>query len=238
MSYTDDGITLDYDLLRSYYPPQNSVNESQNTSSQKNEKIDVVNNENEKGNKKHAKSANMRSMMKKTSTIHYIASEEQETVLNSSTENLKEDGRKSLTRSESKRAAKELKNIELVRKKLKIEGVENESKLENDETEFDSTKETTAHSTISEIKEQIQDAVNLQAIPKTRVRKPPKRGKKNKREKKLVFKACVIERFDEEKKANYLINPIPNFFEKFKTENIYFINRSFYFDPINLSLSN
>jgi hypothetical protein len=37
-------------------------------------------------------------------------------------------------------------------------------------------------------------------------------------------------------KPNYLSNRIPDFFSKFQTENMYIINRAFYFDPVKVAL--
>ena len=239
MNYTDNGILLDYDLLKSCFPLHPTYEETIDISPLKTEKINVINDESEKGNKKQSKPSNMKgvsTIMKKTSALHFIDLETQKFPLEVSTENRKGEEKKSVTRSGSKKQAKELDSARLVRKKVKVDITGNESKIEIDETEFDSIKETT-QSVISDTKEQYINPVNIQAMSKQLERRVAKKGKKNKGEKNIVFKESVIGLIDDEKKANYLINPIPNFFEKFKTDNMYIINRSFYFDPINLSLS-
>ena len=128
------------------------------------------------------------------------------------------------------------------RKKLKIEGLEEDGKLWNDEAEVDSTKDTSTQSVASEILNENINKKQTRLAKEIKSSKAKKGISKKQKQKDAMINESLVKEIvvppstEEKNKANYLINAIPCFFEKFRTENMYSINRSFYFDPIKLSL--
>jgi len=237
MNYSDDGRTLDYDLLKACYPEHDADTEPYRSLSQKLAKNAPVT--------KGPINSKVASGKGKKSLIHHLDMEDPESLFGA-LEDDEYDLNKSRERGEinsnSKTEGKTKRKPLVKRKKLKIEGIEEEGKLWNDEAEVDSTKDTSTQSVASE---NLNENINKK---QTRLAKEIKRSKakkgisKKQKQKDAVINESLVKEIvvppstEEKNKANYLINAIPCFFEKFRTENMYSINRSFYFDPINLSL--
>ena len=110
------------------------------------------------------------------------------------------------------------------------------------EMEVDSTKETAAYSVNSDTindntnilnENEVNNHEEIMIAESAKVLK--KRGRKRKNLEPTQVKKS-IELFELDKTPCYVLNPIPSFLDKFKTENIHSINKLFYFDPIHVSL--
>jgi len=237
MNYSDDGRTLDYDMLKQCYPlHENDIppNISLAEKAPKNETSELASKSESKMFIKGPINSSAAPAKGKKSLIHRLDTEDLESASDSAGDD-EEDWKKSKKGANSKIRAKAKKDSTYKRKKLKVEGGEKAVKSWNeDEAEVDSTRDTSTQSVASEV---LNENINKNEIQKS---KGKKRISKTKKQKKAVsetlVKEVVIPAPEEKKRANYLINAIPCFFEKFRTENMYSINRSFYFDPINLSL--
>ncbi len=238
MNYSDDGRTLDYDLLKACYPNHDVDPEPYRPSPQKLAKSASA--------AKGSINSKPTSGKGKKSLIHHLDMEDPESLfdaLEDDENDLNKSRKRAEINSKDKTEGKAKRKPYVKRKKLKIEGLEEEGKLWNDEAEVDSTKDTSTQSVASEV---LNENINkkqtrlAKEIKGTKAKKGISKKQKQKDaaviNESLVKEIVVPPSTEEKNKANYLINAIPCFFEKFRTENMYSINRSFYFDPINLSL--
>lgn len=242
--YVDDGITLDYDRLTQLYPPDSpSISKTQalipNTQKRKSLR---PNNQKETG--KISNSSIMKDLTTKTQIKtrnrpppreeqhELFPLVEKDTELEHST---KKDGGSLELRSTRSTA----KNTMINRKKVKPDLKDSKQQHGDLELDVDSTKETTAYSVNSDTindnpnENEVHNNEEIMISESAKVLK--KRGRKRKIQEPVQVKKS-LEMFEVDKTPCYLLNPIPNFFDKFKTENIHYINKLFYFDPVQLSL--
>lgn len=246
--YEDDGKTLDYDRLTQLYPPVSPSAMTKQPENLNSSKRKSLRPNNQKETRKISKSSTMKDLTSKTPIKNRTrpAKREEQHELFPSVEKeneLDQSRKKDGDILELKSTRRGGKNSLVIRKKVKQDVKDAKPQQSGElEMEVDSNKETAAYSVNSDIINENSNILNENEVNYTgqimiaeSAKVLKKRGRKRKNLEPTQVKKS-IELLEVDKTPCYLLNPIPDFLDKFKTENIHSINKLFYFDPIHLSL--